>query len=781
MTSTMTAGPVLRERLTDAPVRLASGSLGDPGDAAPMPTRHRVPTMLVERELNYLYWLAGQMPEGGRAVELGCFLGGSTAALVEGMRATGKRFAPMPVYDAFLAPDSEAVTSSWWMKPFGLRAGENFRARYEQVHASRLDRIVVREGWIPEGIDRAGERTLYPEQGPIDLLFVDAAKTWGVHETILRAFVRHMKVDGVVVQQDFMDVQTPWLPLHMWQLRDVLRPLDAVRGTPSVSFECIADPSARVDEVWRGDALRDRAPREETWSRVIEFWNGLIGPAAGFIHGHAARHASMAGDLESLVRHARAYEAWSRSSASAGVYVTPTWNDAMASMAASFERAGRDVTAMRTLIAESAVRQTLVSLDPRGSAGGFFSPDVRAGLWRGVQQQLREGGKRRVALYGAGQHTQWLLEHAWACDDIAVAGIIDDAPRVKTIRGVPVMTPADAEALLRSVQAVIPSSDAHEQAIAERASVLAAAFDLPVLRVYTALPGAAPCASGSEVAAASARASGAAITRVAASALQKHAPHRAALGLAVERPWLDEFARRTGAPEWVRGHVNYRDALLLWDLVEATRPDTIVEIGTASGVSTGQLAAAGEFFGGTRTAGAGVWSFDIAERCYFDSSRPVGAAAFEAVPHLAQRIHLHPGTTCIDAARRFGAGEVDLAFIDGDHRHPAPTLDVLALLYAVRPGGWMILHDIELTEVAKVAKNKDWDVVTGAESLFHAWPFEKVQPMHDEPSMNNIGAIRLPDDPGDAAAFLLDHLRRPWETQGLLQGAVEAALASWRR
>lgn len=779
MTSTMTAGPVLRERLTDAPVRLASGSMGDPGDAAPMPARHRVPTMLVERELNYLYWLAGQMPEGGRAVELGCFLGGSTAALVEGMRVTGKRFAPMPVYDAFLAPDSEAITSSWWMKPFGLRAGENFRARYEQVHASRMDRIVVREGWIPEGVDRAGEAKLYPEQGPIDLLFVDAAKSWRVHETILRTFVRHVKVGGVVVQQDFMDVQTPWLPMHMWQLRDVLRPLDAVRGTPSVSFECIADPRARVDEAWNLEMFRDAALRERTWAEIIEFWAGVIGAdAAGFLHGHAAKLASMTGDAAWAARHARAYEAWSISSSSRDVYVTPTWADALPAMAADLERAGADARAVRVLAAESAVRNALPRFGGNGQSGLFFSAEVRRRVWDGVLTRLAQRGIKRIALYGAGSHTQWLLESWHACG-VEIAGIIDDAPRAPSVRGVKVVTPDAAHDLLGGVGAIVPSSDAHEEAIVRRASALAEERGVPVIRVYTEL--AAPERPDGTAIAVSAAPASATLRRVTPKDLAESASYRAALGLPERRGWIEEFCRRTGTPEWVRGHVNYRDALLLWDLVEAVRPDTIVEVGTASGVSTGLLAAAGECFGGTRGPGASVWSFDIAARCYFDVTRPVGAAAFEIVPHLRERIHLLPGRTCIDAAGFFGVGGVDLAFIDGDHRHPAPTLDVLALLYAVRPGGWMILHDIELSEVAKVAAPVEWDVVTGAETLFHAWPFEKVQPAHAHPSLNNIGAIRLPSDPARAAEFLLEHLRLSWETDGALRPAIDAALARLTR
>ncbi|MFN9973770.1 MAG: class I SAM-dependent methyltransferase, partial [Phycisphaerae bacterium] len=201
-----TATPRLRERLNPAPLVNAAGQIVEPGEASPFPAAHRVPTMLSERELNYLHWLGSTVPAQGQVVELGSFLGGSTAALVEGMRSSGRSHHPVLVYDAFLAPDSEACVNSWWMKPFGLRAGENFRPKYEALHATRLDRIAIREGWIPEDADTPTQQRVYPEQRSIDVLFVDAAKSWGVHRTILQAFARHVKRGGVVVQQDFLDI-----------------------------------------------------------------------------------------------------------------------------------------------------------------------------------------------------------------------------------------------------------------------------------------------------------------------------------------------------------------------------------------------------------------------------------------------------------------------------------------------------------------------------------------------------------------------------------------------
>ena len=79
--------PRLREQLASARPRDAEGTPIDPGDALPFPPGLGVPTMLTKRELDYLHWLGSSLTGEGRVVELGCFLGRSTTAIVEGCGA----------------------------------------------------------------------------------------------------------------------------------------------------------------------------------------------------------------------------------------------------------------------------------------------------------------------------------------------------------------------------------------------------------------------------------------------------------------------------------------------------------------------------------------------------------------------------------------------------------------------------------------------------------------------------------------------------------------------
>lgn len=776
--------PSLRERLTDDQVQDASGNPVDPGDALPLPLGLRVPTMLVERELNYLHWLGAAITGAGRVVELGCFLGGSTAALVEGMKQSAVHHKPVLIYDAFEAPNDEAITNSWWMKQFALAPGENFRSRYESLHKNRLDRLTIREGWLPPDIAPEDELKLYPEQEPIELLFIDAAKTWNVHRTILRTFGRHLKPGSLIVQQDFVEMMVPWLPLHMWQLRDAFEPLDIVRSTPTVAFRCIADPTPTIEKLWAASDMHDPDIRRDTWERVHQYWSEILGQnAAGFIHGHEARHAEMVGDVAAVVNACRAYEAWARSAGSADVYVSPFWDEYVASL---HDRLLKSVGAqcselkkLRILSAECTVRCSMPRKEDSCDQGFGIPLELRHELWKAALTQLRSSGHKTIALFGAGAHTQWLLESGWPDASVKIACILDDWPRVDSIVNIPVVMASDAKELLKGVTAIIPSSDAYEAQIVEKAQQQFESSSYEIIPIYTN-PNITnqQCIECKEDKSQTTFSDNDLLTRTDASSVPSTAPERAQLGLTTHRSWIPAFVARYAAPKWANGFVNFRDALLLWDIIEAVKPTCAVEIGTASGVSTAAIIAAIDHFSSRNDAKQKsiVSTFDIVSQCYFDATRPVGAAVQQVVPDLAHRVHIYSGMTAIDAAKCFNIGKIDFAFIDGDHRHPAPTLDVLALLYALKPGAFVALHDIELSAVGESVGNPTWDVVTGAEQLFKRWPFEKIQPSNDNPVLNNIGAIRMPTNPADAAQFLLTLLCEPWETRDAPPQSIAAAI-----
>ncbi|MEO0482160.1 MAG: class I SAM-dependent methyltransferase [Planctomycetota bacterium] len=754
------------ERISGEPLLDATGAPAEPGDVLPLPPNESAPGMLIDRELNYLHWIASQSEGRGRAVELGCFLGSSTAALVAGRRRAGLTDS-MLVYDAFVAPDDARVTNAWWMRPFDLQPGQNFRKRYEEIHAGRLEDIDIREGWLPENAEHDAEREVYPEQDPIELLFVDVAKTWGVSRTVHRAFARHVRVGGVLIHQDFCEPKCPWLPVHMWLLRDVFEPMDIIRGGCTVSFRCVASPEQAVDRIqtWSADATEHRA----IWNRVHDYWSESLGEdRAGFILGARAVAGASAGDSEDALQSARAFEGWRRSLSARGANPAPMWRDALFAIKAAFRKHGLKAEAQEvtTLIAEQTAFDGLHRLASDMTPGLRLrdSEELRT-VWGNVADRLRAQGAQRIAFFGAGRHAHAVISAHWPENGPEIACVLDDDPRVDRIASVPVRSTRDEETarMVSEFDAVVPCSDAFEPSIVRRAHDLYGDLGVQITRVYTDEE---PGADATEPeASAPSCGTPSHLRRPRIEDLDPHAPGRAALGLDADRPWLRALAESFAAPEWAQGYINQHDTLLLWDLVEAVRPDVVVEIGAAAGVSTASLAEAVRHFR-PDADGVLVHTFDLAERCYFDTDRPVGGAIEEVAPDLIDRVRVHTRCTAASAAALFAPHSVPLALIDGDHRHPGPTLDLLALLYALQPGAWVALHDVELSAVERASGHAPVGPVTGAERLFQRWPFTKIQPRYDDPLMKNIGAIRLPDRPADAIGVLLELLREDWESEG---------------
>ena len=114
----------MQERLSGEPVLNEHGEPIQPSQAMIYSLSVPIPTMLVARELNYLYWLASTLKGTGEIVELGCFLGGSTAALVAGVRHNPRVDSKILTYDAFEIPTTNSPGFDECLKSYGLEPGD---------------------------------------------------------------------------------------------------------------------------------------------------------------------------------------------------------------------------------------------------------------------------------------------------------------------------------------------------------------------------------------------------------------------------------------------------------------------------------------------------------------------------------------------------------------------------------------------------------------------------------------------------------------------------------
>jgi predicted O-methyltransferase YrrM len=210
------------------------------------------------------------------------------------------------------------------------------------------------------------------------------------------------------------------------------------------------------------------------------------------------------------------------------------------------------------------------------------------------------------------------------------------------------------------------------------------------------------------------------------------------------------------------GGIGSRDYFFLTALISILAPRRVVEIGTLTGFSTAIIAAAIYRQHG-KQPGIAVETVDSHTRCSIDETRPIGFEIPELVPNLVSTVRVHTGRESDCVAELAAREKFGLAFIDADHRHPWPLLDVLRLAPHLEPRSWILLHDIQLGTYGQAERDAGRSLGAGtpfgAEWFFDRWPFRKIRSFH-------IGAIELPAETEKLIPFALELLRLPSELSG---------------
>jgi predicted O-methyltransferase YrrM len=224
-----------------------------------------------------------------------------------------------------------------------------------------------------------------------------------------------------------------------------------------------------------------------------------------------------------------------------------------------------------------------------------------------------------------------------------------------------------------------------------------------------------------------------------------------------ELEFLNSIAKRR---KYYPGTIGPSDHLFLTALVSIVAPRRVVEIGTLTGFSAGVIAAALHRRHGTNGA-SWVDTIDINPQCAVDRTRRSGFEIAELFPHIVPMVRLHIPCDSSFASQIARRDELKIAFIDADHRHPLPLLDLLRLAPYVQGGGWVVLHDIQWGTIGRgvveAGQTLSCEASYGAEWLFDRWPFRKI-------SGGNIGAVQLPEQKSALIAFALRMMSIRFET-----------------
>jgi hypothetical protein len=449
---------------------LASTSLAPPParSSAPWladgyPGHMPVPTMLARAEIDYLHRLARRSTGRGRIVELGCFLGGSTMALAAGMAANPRASTNLLTYDAFRMDPHSAATFAT-----GIPAGQSFRPIFESYLRDHLPRITIREGWIPEELPtRDSHLALYPEQERIEILFVDTAKKWLVHNTLLSCFGPHLiPGQSILVQQDFKHFGAYWIALHMQQLASCFQPLHDVADASTVSFLYTPPPGGIEDLLPRllrpEDVPLNRI--DSLWDLVDDQWAACptILPLMHLRRGIHLLHAGQSAAGLRVIEHI------------AGAHGR---GDSPPSLIRR-ELACALQWALRKGHIAPGQRQHCLTLAEQ-IRGDTKAEETRRARREQVIQRCLARGWTRIALFGAGRHTVELLQSGWPHGQLEIVAILDDHSPATNIAGIPIARPRE---LAADIDAIIISSEVSEHLLAAAAE--RALPHLPILRIY---------------------------------------------------------------------------------------------------------------------------------------------------------------------------------------------------------------------------------------------------------------------------------------------------------
>jgi hypothetical protein len=182
------------------------------------PSLRDVRSMLSYSERALLFLLARNHVDGrGAIVDAGCFVGGSTLALAMGLRDSRRSVVTTRIhsYDMFRY-------ESWSMQGYledlpGLPEGADLRPVFLGNIAGYEDLVRVHAG------DLLAQRW---HGEPIEVLFVDVAKSWELNHQVARMFFPSL-IPGhsVIIQQDLVHWGHPWTMILMEHYAEHFRPV----------------------------------------------------------------------------------------------------------------------------------------------------------------------------------------------------------------------------------------------------------------------------------------------------------------------------------------------------------------------------------------------------------------------------------------------------------------------------------------------------------------------------------------------------------------------------
>lgn len=178
-------------------------------------------------ERQYYFHIAANRVDGrGAVIDLGSWLGSTTAWLAQGLAANSSeavRHTTIEAYDLFTwSSDYDAFSP----RGFRFSHGESFLPLFRANVRPWLKQIRIHEGDLAQ----------VTWKGPVELILNDAAKSWRLAERIWLQFVTQLVEGGFLIEQDFKHHYCPWLHLVHFRFRQHFTLDHDVAGGATTAF-----------------------------------------------------------------------------------------------------------------------------------------------------------------------------------------------------------------------------------------------------------------------------------------------------------------------------------------------------------------------------------------------------------------------------------------------------------------------------------------------------------------------------------------------------------------
>lgn len=212
--------------------------------------RPPIPAMTTDAERECYYRLAMEAAGNGAIIELGAWLGASTAYIAAGIRDSGAN-AKAHVYDKFQSKPAHAAKVKLFFDREGIDPIPVGHARkaFESYLGPLLKHVEVHEGQI---------ETIISSREPIALMVTDAPKRVKAISAVLTRLRKPIVPGTVLAWQDFGHFPSYEIPACLWRIRKHIEVVEAIVPGTTVVF--------RVKSQWHADEVSEQAFALKAWT-----------------------------------------------------------------------------------------------------------------------------------------------------------------------------------------------------------------------------------------------------------------------------------------------------------------------------------------------------------------------------------------------------------------------------------------------------------------------------------------------------------------------------------